>query len=180
MFREITFLDYDFGHVLAADHCAHSGTCIYPDQERDLEDVYKPFGGFPRSFVLENTTIHQLWWTDDQLDFDYLGSQLDIEIVTVSSIRQDPGHVIPYHRDGFYKISKQHPDRDDIKVRANIFLEAGKLGHMLQFTLEQGHCAYTNWKANTGFVFDSSVLHLSCNAGLEPKFTLQISGFWKG
>jgi hypothetical protein len=177
MFREIPCIDYDFSQILATDHSTHSGTCIY-HQQRELGDVYSSVGGMPKSYCAENTIIHQLWWTQDQLDFDRLGHMLGIEIVTISSIRQDPGNTVPYHRDTFYKISQQYPERNETKVRANIFLEDGKLGHFLQFTLDGHNHTYTNWQANTGFVFDSEVLHLSSNAGLEPKYTLQISGFW--
>jgi hypothetical protein len=178
LFREVK-VDYDFSEILAADHDAHAGTCIF-HQQKELDDVYQKFGGMPGSFCTENTTLHQLWWSRDQLDYDALGNMVDIEIVTVSSIRQDPGNTIPYHRDMFYKISQAYPERKETKVRANIFLEPGKLGHFLQFTVDGCHNTYTNWKSHTGFVFDSNILHLSSNAGLEPKFTLQISGFWKG
>ena len=49
--------------------------------------------------------IHQLWWTADQIDYDDLGQQLGIEVITVSSILQPPGCVVPYHRDTFFQIS---------------------------------------------------------------------------
>jgi hypothetical protein len=147
---------------------------------RELDDIYSAYGGYPRAFCAENTTIHQLWWNPDQLDFERLGAMLHMEVITVSSIRQDPGNVVPYHRDTFHKIRQQIPDRAGRCVRANIFLENSRLGHMLQFTLNDRHHAVTEWQANTGYMFDSSVLHLSCNAGLEPKYTLQVSGFYQG
>lgn len=178
MFKEIE-IDYDFSLVLATDHDAHSGTCV-PHLVKELTDVYEPFGGLPKSFGSENTNLHQLWWTRDQLDFDVLGRMIDVEIISISSIRQDPGNVIPYHRDMFHKIRQMHPERKDKCVRTNIFLEDSRLGHMLQFTLDGQHRAVTEWRANTGFMFDNTVLHLSCNAGMEPKYTLQISGFYLG
>lgn len=178
MFESIA-LDYDFSQILSADHDSHSGSC-YHHQVRELDDIYGAYGGYPRAFCAENTTIHQLWWDREQLDFDRLGTMLDMEVITVSSIRQDPGNVVPYHRDVFFKIRQQYPDNKLRCVRANIFLENNKLGHMLQFTLDRQHRAVTEWQANTGFMFDNTVLHLSCNAGLEPKYTLQISGFYLG
>ena len=36
----------------------------------------------------------------------------------------------------------------------------------------------THWSAGDGFIWDSDHLHLSANAGLTPKYTLQVSGFW--
>jgi len=177
MFKQVE-LDYDFSLVLAADHDAHSGTCI-SHLVKELDDVYQNFGGFPRSLSTVNTTLHQLWWSRDQLDFDALGHMISVNIVLISSIRQDPGNIIPYHRDMFHKLRQLYPDSTDTCVRANIFLENSKLGHMLQFTLDGKHRAVTEWTANTGHMFDSSVLHLSCNAGLEPKYTLQLSGFYR-
>jgi hypothetical protein len=172
-------LDFDFSSALTANYSAHSGTCI-SHQVKELDDVYQNFGGLPDSYCLANTTLHQLWWTRAQLDYDQLEKLLTMEIVSISSIRQDPGNTIPYHRDMFHKISQLYPNRSEKKVRANIFLEDAKLGHMFQYTLNNKHQTATDWKANTGFLFDSEVLHLSCNAGMEPKYTLQISGFYLG
>ncbi len=175
MFSSIR-LEYDFTRVLSADHDQHSGSCA-SHQVRELPEIYGT-NGHPKSYCLENTTIHQLWWDRDQLDFDNIGDQLGIEVISISSIRQDPGNVIPYHRDVFHKIRQSYPDRTDVCVRANIFLEDSRLGHMLQFTMDGCHEAVTDWRANTGFMFDNSIYHLSCNAGLEPKYTLQVSGFY--
>lgn len=174
MFSEIS-VDYDFSAVLAADHLSHSDTCIH-HQMRELRDIYDALGGFPDSYSRSNTTIHQLWWSPEQLDYEDIGGQLGMEVVSISSILQEPGHVIPYHRDMFHKINERFPDRSEPRVRANVFLQPGKLGHVLQFTVDQQHRTVTNWKANTGYMFDSEILHLSCNAGIEPKYTLQVSG----
>jgi hypothetical protein len=37
-----------------------------------------------------------------------------------------------------------------------------------------------NWKAGEGYLWSSKVLHLSANAGMKDKYTLQISGFYLG
>jgi hypothetical protein len=178
MFKRIS-LNYDFAKVLASDHDRHSDSCAV-HQAKEMPDIYGPYNGHPKSYCLANTTIHQLWWDRDDLDFDEIGRQLDMEVVSISSIRQDPGNVIPYHRDMFFKITQAYPDRKETKVRANIFLEASKLGHILQFTLNNKHETFADWEQNQGCIFDSSVLHLSCNAGLEPKYTMQVSGFYLG
>ena len=178
MFKKIS-IDFDFAPILSADHTRHSDTCIY-HQMRELNDVYEKFNGFPQSYTPNNTTIHQLWWDNQQLDYIEIGGQLNMEVVSISSILQEPGHVIPYHRDMFHRINEKFPNRPERRVRANIFLENSKLGHMLQFTLNGLHHAFTDWQANTGYLFDSEILHLSCNAGLEPKYTLQVSGLYLG
>lgn len=172
-------LEYDFSQVLDSDHRVNSDVCAYHQVQERLQ-IYEPFGGYPDSYNAHNTVIHQLWWSKDQIDYAAIGQQLGIEVVSIASIMQLPGHVIPYHRDLFHKINEVYPGRFEPRVRANIFLESGKLGHILQFTLGTEHHTVTNWQANTGYMFDNSILHLSCNAGAEPKYTLQISGLYLG
>jgi hypothetical protein len=171
-------LDIDYTPVLSADYSVHQGSCI-KHQVHELTDIHEQYGGFPKTYCLANTLIHQLWWTNDQLDFDDIGQQLGIEVITISTILQPPGCVIPYHRDTFFKISQLYPDRTDLKVRANIYLEDYHLGEFIQYTLDDQHHTDTNWHAGEGWLWDSSVLHLSANAGMQNKYTMQISGFLK-
>lgn len=170
------FLDFDFDIFLKADYSVHSGSCIQ-HQIYELQDIHDQFGEFPKSYCLENTMIHQLWWDKTQVDFDYLGQQLGMEVVTVSTIMQPPGCVVPYHRDTFFQINQRFPDRQDPKVRANIYIEDYKLGQFIQYVDQNQIHTSVDWKAGDGFIWDSSVLHLSSNAGMQNKYTLQVSGF---
>lgn len=165
-------LDYDFGAVLAADYNQHSGSCIR-HQVEELKDIHDQYGKFPETYTIKNTLIHQLWWDNTQLDYAEIGRQLGMEVITVSTICQPPGNIIPIHRDTFYQINKRYPDRTDPKVRANIFLEDWKLGHFIQY----GDKINTHWHAGEGLLWDSSILHLSANAGMHNKYTMQVSGF---
>ena len=171
-------LDYDFSAILSADYTAHTGSCV-KHQLYELADIHEKFGGFPATYCMENTIIHQLWWDKDQLDFDEIGQQLGMEVITVSSILQPPGCVIPYHRDTFYQISQTYPDRTELKVRANIYLEDYKLGQLIQYVQDDKINTSVDWKAGEGFMWDSEILHLSSNAGMQDKYTLQVSGFMK-
>jgi hypothetical protein len=175
---QTTHLNYDFSAFLAADYGIHSGSCIC-HMAQDLPDIYEPLGGMPKTYETSNTLIHQLWWTPDQIDYAELERQLNIEIVTVSSILQEPGCSIPYHRDTFFQINKKYPDRKELKVRANIYLEDYKLGHLIQYTNEGKLYTSVDWKAGDGFIWDSEITHLGANVGLENKYTLQVSGFYK-
>lgn len=172
MILEKIKVSYDFAIFLNADYSTHEGSCI-KHQMHELTDIHEQYGGFPESYCYENTRIHQLWWNSEQIDFGTLGQQLEMEVVTVSSILQPPGGVIPLHRDMFYQISKQHPNRIETKVRANIYLQNWKLGHFIQYD----DIVSTHWKQGEGFLWDDEVLHLGANAGMEPKYTLQVSGF---
>jgi hypothetical protein len=169
-------LDFDFDVFLKADYTQHCGSCI-KHQIHELTDIHDQYGGFPKSYIFENTKIHQLWWDDSQIDYQELGNKLGIEVITVSTILQPPGCTVPLHRDTFYQISKRHPDRTDLKVRANIYLEDYKIGQFVQYQENNSYITSTNWLAGDGLVWDSNILHLSTNAGMESKYTLQVSGF---
>ena len=171
MYKNVN-LNIDYSQLLAAQYESHEGSCV-KHQVYELTDIHDQFGGFPKSYVYENTRINQLWWAADQLDFEDIGRQLGIEVVTVSSIRQHPGCVIPWHRDTFFQINQRYRDRKELKVRANIFMEDWKMGHYIQYD----DTVVTHWKQGEGLMWDSEVLHLGANAGMQDKFTLQISGF---
>jgi len=171
-------LDYNFDIFLSADYSVHEGSCIN-HQVHELTDIHESYGGFPKSYCIANTLIHQLWWTADQIDYEVIGNQLGMEVITVSSILQPPGCVVPLHRDTFYQITKKYPERTERKVRANIYLEDWKLGQFIQYQTDSGYKTSVEWKQGFGFMWDSNVLHLSANAGMQNKYTLQISGFLK-
>jgi len=172
MIKEVK-LNYDLSVFLNADYTQHEGSCI-KHQVYELTDVHEKFGGFPKNYKYDNTLINQLWWDSTQVDFKDIGNQLGMEVITVSSILQPPGCVIPLHRDTFFQINQRYPDRKELKVRANIYLEDWKTGHFLQYD----DIVISNWQAGTGYLWDSSVLHLGANAGMEDKYTLQVSGFY--
>jgi hypothetical protein len=141
----------------------------HPSEQKDLH----PDNKMPESLVLDNTAIHQKFFDKSEVDYFELGEKTGIDVVSVSVIKQEPGNIIPKHRDMFFKIKEKYPNSTAELVRANIFLEDWKSGHYIEFD-EQPH---THWKANEGFIFNNEVIHLSANAGLEDKYTLQISGF---
>jgi hypothetical protein len=173
-----THLDTDLSIFLDADYNQHQGSCI-SYQVREQEDIHRTFGGFPDSYSEENTKIQQLWFNSDHIDYTALSAKLGIEIVTVSSILQPPGNVITMHRDTFFKIKNMYPDDTRKKVRANIYLEDWAPGHFINYQDQNKQWqTSTHWHAGDGYIWDSNHLHLSANAGLTPKYTLQISGFW--
>jgi hypothetical protein len=170
-------LDLDYQKLLSKDHRVVSGTCI-GHLKTELTDVYDRFGDLPDTYILENTTIHQLWWEPHELDFADIGRQLGMEVITVSSICQPPGNVIPLHRDTFFQINKRYPDRTELKVRANIHMNDCGLGHFIQYVDEdQGVHTHVGWRAGQGIMWTGDVVHLGANVGMKDKYTLQVSGF---
>ena len=176
-------INYDLKHFLPPnqDYSIHKGTCL-SHQVHELTDIHKEYG-LGETYTSENTVIQQLWYDDTMVDFDDLGKQLNMDIVTVSSILQPPGNIIALHRDTFFQIKKRYPKDKRLKVRANIYLEDWKIGHMIQYQdINDSNTWKTsdNWKAGNGFLWSSDILHLSANAGMKDKYTLQLSGFYLG
>ena len=169
-------INYNLDIFVNADYTVHSGSCI-AHQVHELTDIHERFGGFPDSYDLGNTLIRQLWWDRDQVDYDDLGSQLNMEVITISSILQPPGNVVPVHRDTFFQINKRFPDDNRLKVRANMYLQDWSVGEFIQYEKDDEWHNSTHWKAGEGWMWDSNHLHVSANAGMRDKYTLQISGF---
>jgi hypothetical protein len=169
-------LNLDFAPLIARNHRMHAGTCIGHLKE-ELPDVWQKYGELPQSYVLDNTTIHQLWWSADDLDFADIGQQLGMEVITISTICQPPGNVVPLHRDTFFQINKQYSNRKDIKVRANIHMEDYKLGHFIQYIHDDQTVTNVDWKAGDAIMWTTDVVHLGANAGMQDKYTMQVSGF---
>lgn len=164
------YLDYNFEIFLAADYSQRAEYSVNIQKTRN-----KGVDVFPTSYNENNTMIRQIWWEPNQIDFEFFGQILNMDVRVISSIKQEPGCILPVHTDEFYQMSLKNPGRTETKVRANIFLENWKSGHYLEYS----NTPVVNWTAGQGFMWDSSVPHLSANAGLEPKYTLQISGFLK-
>lgn len=174
MFLKRVKVDYDFSFIYSINWKNYEHNSIEHSQN-ESKDVYANAGGFPKSLTHHNTLFYQKFFNDSEINFKELGEQLGIEAITVSMIKQPPGMINPLHRDTFYQINKKFPNDSRLKVRANIQLLDWKDGHFIQFN----DVVVTHWKANTGYMWDSSVLHLAANAGLEDRYSLQVSGFLK-
>ena len=170
-------LDIDFEKLLNADYSQHYGSCI-SYQKREQEDIHDTVGGFPKSYHEDNTRIQQLWFDDGDVDYKKLGEKLGMEVITVSTILQPPGNVVTLHRDTFFKIKNLYPKDTRTKVRANIYMQDWAPGHFINYQdKDKQWQTSTHWQQGDGFIWDSNHLHLSANAGLVPKFTMQVSGF---
>lgn len=176
-------LDFDYSFFLPplADYSVHKGSCISYQRE-EQNDLYTEYGdGY--SFDENNTVIQQIWHDVEHPIVKELAKELNIEAKTCSSILQPPGNVVTLHRDTFFKFKKLYPDDTRTKVRANIYLEDWKVGHMIQYQDINDNKKWktsVDWKAGDGFLWSDKVLHLSMNGGMKDKYTLQLSGFYLG
>ena len=172
MFCKSVEIDFDSSFIYDINWEQYKHDCL-PHTQVELKDLYNEIGGFPPSLTHHNTMFYQKFFEHDEIDYEDLGNQVGVEVVSISMIKQPPGMVNPLHRDTFYQINKKFPNDLRSKVRANIQLLDWKKGHFLQIN----DTVITHWKANTGYMWDSNVLHLTANAGLEDRYSLQISGF---
>jgi hypothetical protein len=162
-------LDYDFSVIIAADHKINSTSSISTKIFNNHD--------FPKSYCLENTSIHQLWWNSIQLDFDILGEQLGMSVATVSSILLEPGNIIPAHTDTFHKLKTEFSDRPGKMVRAVIYITEYEFGQYTQYCNNNKAVTFTSWQQGQGHLWDDQVLHVTANAGYKNLITLNISGF---
>lgn len=94
---------------------------------------------------------------------------------TVSAIRQPPGNIIPWHQDLYYQLKKRlgaERFQNTSIWRYLVFLEDHKPGHLFQVE----NTPFVQWKAGDVVTFRPNAHHLSANAGIEDKFTMQITG----
>ena len=172
-------LDYDFDRFLNADYSQSFFSCL-PYQAREQQDIYDDLlegDDFATTWSEDNTKLRQVWWNEDTVDFNKLGQLLGIEVKSVSSICQPPGMFIGLHRDMFFKFRKEYPDDTRTLVRANVWLQDWKPGHVLQYKQDGEWSTDTHWAKGDGWIWDSDIVHWSCNGGMKNKYSLQVSGF---
>ena len=192
-------IDYDLITLLAADYTIHTDSYIdqnpkpgretYRQQMVRVTRLSRPGplvklqqfndvdDGFPKTYGAENTRYHSVAWRKDQIDYIELGKQLNMDVIYVTTMKQSPGNVMTCHRDPFDLLFDQFPNRTEPKVRAYIFLEDYKLGHIVQYVLNDKVETSLHWKAGDGLIWDSDVPHLTANVGLQDKYTMQVTGF---
>tara|TARA_A100001201_G_scaffold32515_4_gene35041 strand:+ start:161 stop:694 length:534 start_codon:yes stop_codon:yes gene_type:complete len=166
----------DFSNILNANYELEISAVTYDKEEqKDIHDKYS----WSDYYVDQNTIINQLWWDAADIPIRDLEKQLGMKILTISSIRQPPGQVIPIHKDIFHMIKLKYEMLGKL-VRANIHLNDWAPGHMIQYEKDEEWFNWTNWKTNQGLLFDESSLHIGMNGGTTHKYTLQLSGFLEG
>jgi hypothetical protein len=121
-------------------------------------------------YTEENTQYHMCWpVTDDYMQF--VATLFD-KTFTLSVLKQRPGQTIPIHSDSFGKIAYEFSVDPKDCIRVNIFLENWKSGHYFEID----HNPITKWERGDAVIIGKDTPHLSANNGMEPKFTMQITG----
>lgn len=91
---------------------------------------------------------------------------------SMSIIKQMPGQTIPSHLDTFFMFSVKNAVNPKDCVRVNIFLEDWKTGHYFEINENP----ILKWKKGDAVIVEIEEFHLSGNMGIEPKYTMQVTG----
>ena len=122
-------------------------------------------------FTEKNTEYHQTFDVDD--DTIQFGKNL-FPRFSLSIIEQHPGQTIPAHLDTFFTFSLNNGVDPADCVRINVFLEDWKSGHYFEIN----ETPVLHWKQGDAIIIRNNELHLSGNMGMQPKYTMQITGVW--
>tara|TARA_E500000331_G_scaffold145620_1_gene141743 strand:+ start:31 stop:543 length:513 start_codon:yes stop_codon:yes gene_type:complete len=88
------------------------------------------------------------------------------------ALKQNPGCHLPEHMDAFFKFRTQYGVQQEDCMRLIFFMEDWKSGHYLEVNYQP----VVGWKAGDCVKIESGEPHLSANGGMEPKYTLAITG----
>jgi hypothetical protein len=95
--------------------------------------------------------------------------------IGTSYYRMDTGTVMPTHNDLYVKYIELYKlqGKEQRIRRAVVYLEDWKAGHYAEI----GGEGLVNWRAGTVLEWQYDTPHAASNIGLEPRYTLQITGW---
>ena len=91
---------------------------------------------------------------------------------TYTVYRMNTLEIMPVHTDHYKTYSKLNNTSPDQVCRVLMMLEDWKPGHYF----ELDGIGYVNWKAGDWFKWKGDVPHAAANIGVEPRYTLQVTG----
>jgi len=97
----------------------------------------------------------------------------DWENVGLNFYKQSTLDIFPLHYDSYISYRKLFNISDPSLVwRCVVFLEDWKSGHYFEID----NTAFCNWKKGDYVVWNNDVQHFAANIGIEPRYTMQITG----
>lgn len=91
---------------------------------------------------------------------------------TYTFYKMDTLEIMPVHVDHFRTYCRLNNVTTDKLYRVILLLEDWKPGHYL----EVNGIGHVNWKAGDWFMWRGDIPHCAANIGLDPRYTLQITG----
>ena len=172
----------DFDNFKVATEQVEEGHAvdIYPeDYDKPLDEFNLSWGKelyVAAGYTEHNTRRFQITSTNDHKFPEFCHRIAEISGLSncsLAMIRQRPGNVVPWHFDTYKMIRDSQNISDLTTVRRYLmFLEDWHWGHMVQI----GNNVVTNWKRGDTYTWPYGMYHLSCDAGIADKWTLQVTG----
>ena len=101
-------------------------------------------------------------------------AELGWKDIGTSYYRMTSGTVMPVHQDRYVKyidLFRLRGQEHNIR-RALVLLQDWRSGHYLEVEA----CPFVNWQAGTVVEWIYDTPHMAANIGLEPRYTLQVTG----
>jgi hypothetical protein len=164
-------MNYEFGHVEP----------WWDDSFKDLDYIYTP---------LTNTDDLVRWINEGYRGFNLNGALYDMkqpmpdyaqpffslfdwDNVGISFFKMNTGDILPLHRDAYNSYRKMFNIVDPGVIwRCIVFLEDWKSGHYFEIASKP----HLEWKRGDYVLWNYDVEHYAGNFGVDPRYTLQITG----
>jgi hypothetical protein len=157
---------------------------FWDDEYKHLNYINEPFNdtentqrwlaaGYPPRFTGDMCDMRQQQPSWNQR-FVSMFSAMGWKDIGTSYYRMNTGTVLPTHGDLYLKyidLFNLHGQEQNIR-RAVVFLEDWKPGHYAEYMDEP----FVNWQAGTVIEWPYDTPHMAANIGLDPRYTLQITG----
>ncbi len=168
-----------------AIHAKYNIPVFWDDEFKQLNYVNEEFNdsaslkiwleaGYPNRFTGDMCDMRspQPSWNEK---FINIYKEMGWKAIGTSYYKMHTGTVLPTHSDLYVKYIKLHKlEGQEQRIRrAVVFLENWKPGHYSEIN-GQG---LVNWSAGTVLEWNYDVPHAAANIGLEPRYTLQITGW---
>lgn len=165
--------------------CKYFLKVFWDDEFKRLEYINEPFNDVA-SLALWRSQGYVNTFTGDMCDmrspqptwnaqFIEIFSLMGWKDIGTSYYRMNTGTILPTHSDLYVKyINLFHLHGQEHRIRrAIVFLEDWRPGHYAEYM----GSSFVDWKAGAVVEWAYDTPHMAANLGLEPRYTLQITGW---
>jgi hypothetical protein len=152
-FKNLDYVNENFNDSSSAKKWLAQG---YPGKfTGDMCDMRSPQPSWNQAFI---DLFKSMGWKD----------------IGTSYYRMTSGTILPTHRDLYVKYVELFnlQGKENTIMRAVVFLEDWKPGHYAEYIDEP----FIRWTAGTVVEWQYDAPHMAANMGIEPRYTLQITG----
>ena len=151
--------------------------------ELEADDVNKGSDSFAKqindpiraTLTKHNTKFNKIFPENAPEIFHKIKEVCKLNISNFQLLKQPQGHIQPWHFDTYFERVKTNnlteEERKKLK-RYLIMLEDWHWGHFFQV----GNNVITQWSAGDIITWNYGMYHLSSNAGIVPKYTMNVTG----